>query len=223
MLLAEDSHDVLTVVSSPPADQFQAIQSRLTLAELQQRSYEGEQLAIARATPGVLMPLVHCVSSGTVAVGDRKARGGSPAEDEAVFAGYDFPGNLERSRRSELARYSPIYIRRSLDGWRGASNHLADAQYQGGPRFHLHGSIAPLDSLEPSLRRYRSRLDRGCLPGPWWKFAGRPLGSFGDVSVLSFGGSKLLSAGRGGAVLTSDPRLAQRITILNDRATWPIR
>jgi dTDP-4-amino-4,6-dideoxygalactose transaminase len=43
------------------------------------------------------------------------------------------------------------------------------------------------------------------------------LGTFGDVSVLSFGGSKLLSAGRGGAVLTNDSRIAQRVKIANDR------
>ena len=45
------------------------------------------------------------------------------------------------------------------------------------------------------------------------KFAG----SWGDVSVLSFGGSKLLSAGRGGAVLTNEPQLAQRMKIYCER------
>jgi len=37
------------------------------------------------------------------------------------------------------------------------------------------------------------------------------------VAALSFGGSKLLSAGRGGAVLTNDSRIAQRVKIANDR------
>jgi dTDP-4-amino-4,6-dideoxygalactose transaminase len=39
---------------------------------------------------------------------------------------------------------------------------------------------------------------------------GKPAGTWGDVGTLSFGGSKLLSAGRGGALLCSDPQLYQR-------------
>lgn len=36
-------------------------------------------------------------------------------------------------------------------------------------------------------------------------------GTWGDVSVLSFGGSKLLTAGRGGAILTGRTDVAERI------------
>ena len=40
--------------------------------------------------------------------------------------------------------------------------------------------------------------------------AGRPAGAWGDVGVCSFGGSKLLSAGRGGALFTRRADVAQR-------------
>ena len=46
---------------------------------------------------------------------------------------------------------------------------------------------------------------------------GRRAGTFGDVGVLSFGGSKLLTSGRGGAVLTSDAHMAQRIRLYTQR------
>ena len=39
----------------------------------------------------------------------------------------------------------------------------------------------------------------------------------GDVGVFSFGGSKLLSAGRGGAVVTNDNSVAQRIKVFSER------
>jgi dTDP-4-amino-4,6-dideoxygalactose transaminase len=39
---------------------------------------------------------------------------------------------------------------------------------------------------------------------------GRPAGTWGDVGILSFGGSKLLTAGRGGALLTRRAAVAQR-------------
>ena len=47
-------------------------------------------------------------------------------------------------------------------------------------------------------------------------FEGRPAGSFGDLSIFSFGSTKLLTAGVGGAVLTDEPRLADRVRRLID-------
>ena len=41
--------------------------------------------------------------------------------------------------------------------------------------------------------------------------------TLGHVGVLSFGGSKLLTAGRGGAILTGDDRIHQRIRLYTQR------
>ena len=49
------------------------------------------------------------------------------------------------------------------------------------------------------------------------RVAGRVAGSWGEVAVLSFGGSKLLSAGRGGALLTSDDGVQQRVKTYTQR------
>ena len=46
---------------------------------------------------------------------------------------------------------------------------------------------------------------------------GRPAGTGGDVGLWSFGGSKLLTAGRGGAVLTNRNDIAQRIKLYTQR------
>ncbi len=54
---------------------------------------------------------------------------------------------------------------------------------------------------------------------------GRRAGTWGDVGVLSFGGSKLLSAGRGGALLTPHADIAQRARGFLLRAgniVWPL-
>jgi dTDP-4-amino-4,6-dideoxygalactose transaminase len=47
--------------------------------------------------------------------------------------------------------------------------------------------------------------------------SGRIAGTTGDVGVLSFGGSKLLTAGRGGAVITNRSDIAQRIRLFTQR------
>jgi len=46
---------------------------------------------------------------------------------------------------------------------------------------------------------------------------GRKAGTWGDVGVLSFGGSKLLTAGRGGALLTARADIAQRARLWQHR------
>jgi len=47
--------------------------------------------------------------------------------------------------------------------------------------------------------------------------AGRRAGTWGDVGVLSFGGSKLLTAGRGGAILTPHADVFQRARLAQNR------
>src|SRR5262245_18803131 len=47
--------------------------------------------------------------------------------------------------------------------------------------------------------------------------AGKQAGSWGDCGVFSFGGSKLLTAGRGGAIVTSRDDVLQRIKITCER------
>lgn len=75
---------------------------------------------------------------------------------------------------------------------------------------HLHGGVVPM----PRVRAFADACGVGVVEdaaqatgATVW---GRPAGTWGDVGVLSFGGSKLLSAGRGGALLVTNPALHQR-------------
>lgn len=75
---------------------------------------------------------------------------------------------------------------------------------------HLHGGLA-------SMARIRAIADLKGIPviedaaqvcGA--TIEGRKAGAWGDIGILSFGGSKLLSAGRGGALLIHKPEIYQR-------------
>lgn len=50
---------------------------------------------------------------------------------------------------------------------------------------------------------------------------GRAAGSFGEAAALSFNGNKVISTSGGGALLTDDPRLADRIRYLSTQARQP--
>lgn len=56
--------------------------------------------------------------------------------------------------------------------------------------------------------------------GATWN--GRPAGSFGAASVLSFNGNKVMTTSGGGMLLTDDPRLADHVRKLSTQAREPV-
>jgi dTDP-4-amino-4,6-dideoxygalactose transaminase len=51
--------------------------------------------------------------------------------------------------------------------------------------------------------------------------AGHPAGSFGSAAILSFNGNKVISTSGGGALLTDDERVAERVRYLSTQARQP--
>ena len=82
---------------------------------------------------------------------------------------------------------------------------------------HLHGLMVPMRGLREFCDSRALVLIEDACQNPGAVVDGRRAGSWGDLGVLSFGGSKLLTAGRGGAILTSSRVLAQRIALYNQR------
>lgn len=77
---------------------------------------------------------------------------------------------------------------------------------------HLWGSAADLDALGELTRRRGLALVEDCAQASGTRFRGRQVGTFGDAGCLSFYPSKNLGAyGDGGAILTDDPELAERL------------
>lgn len=156
-------------------------------------------------------------SSGTVAVEIALHAAGVGPGDEVILAGYDFPGNFRAIERlGAMPVLADIESRTwclDVDSVRQAISDRTRAVIVS----HLHGGVAPLDSLLDLAKEHQLRLveDICQCPGATWR--GQMLGSWGDVCALSFGGSKLLSAGRGGAVGFRDPATYQRARIYTER------
>ena len=82
---------------------------------------------------------------------------------------------------------------------------------------HLHGGQVDMPALRKLADQNGVAIIEDACQVPGARVAGRVAGSWGEVAVLSFGGSKLLSAGRGGALLTSDDGVQQRVKTYTQR------
>jgi dTDP-4-amino-4,6-dideoxygalactose transaminase len=157
------------------------------------------------------------VCSGTIAV-ELALRGllVGPG-DEVILAGYDFPGNF---RCIEATGARPVLVDLEKNSWRIDVSQVDAAIGERTKAIvvsHLHGDLADMPALRALADRSGIGLVEDVCQTPGAVVARRPAGAWGDVSVLSFGGSKLLTAGRGGAVLTSRDEVRQRITVFCDR------
>jgi dTDP-4-amino-4,6-dideoxygalactose transaminase len=163
------------------------------------------------------MEHVTLCSSGTVAV-ELALRGLKIGTgDEVILAAYDFPGNF---RAIEAIGARPVLVDIDPRTWcldaallQKALSPLTKAIIVS----HLHGGIAAMRDIMEVAREHGLAVVEDACQAPGATVNGRPAGSWGDVAVLSFGGSKVLTAGRGGAVLTRHAEVHQRIKVYSHR------
>jgi 8-amino-3,8-dideoxy-alpha-D-manno-octulosonate transaminase len=81
---------------------------------------------------------------------------------------------------------------------------------------HLQGMPCDMDRILAVARRHRLRVLEDSAQSLGGSYRGRPLGSLGDVGIYSMQIYKTITAGEGGALVTSDPALFERATRFHD-------
>ena len=133
--------------------------------------------------------------------------------DEVVMAAYDYPGNF---LSIHAVGATPVLIDVAAHNWNLAVDHLA-AAFSSTTRAvivsHLHGGLVPMNAVIELAESAGVGVIEDACQAVGADVEGWPAGSWGDVGVLSFGGSKLLTAGRGGAILTHRADVYQRARV----------
>ncbi len=75
---------------------------------------------------------------------------------------------------------------------------------------HLQGCPGDMDRVLAIARRHKLRVLEDCAQCVGGRYRGRYVGTIGDVGIYSFQLGKTITAGEGGAVVTSDPVLFER-------------
>jgi len=81
---------------------------------------------------------------------------------------------------------------------------------------HLQGTPADMDPILAIARKHGLKVLEDSSQSVGATYKGRPLGSMGDIGIYSLQQSKTITAGEGGAVVTSDPYLFERAFRFHD-------
>jgi dTDP-4-amino-4,6-dideoxygalactose transaminase len=82
---------------------------------------------------------------------------------------------------------------------------------------HIYGQAADMDGILAIARRHDIPLIEDAAQAHLARYRGRPVGTIGCIGCFSFYPAKNLGAcGEGGAAITDDPELAQRIAAMRD-------
>ena len=182
----------------------------------------------------------HCslFSSGSSAMeAVLRAIGAGPG-DKVLLSGYDYPGNFWAIERCGA---TPVLLDTEPHSWNLDAAKFeavlgkleADGSEQGAAKAlivsHLHGQLQDVAGLKAILRdRPIALIEDACQaiganlqsrPGDSSSFL--PIGASADALVVSFGGGKVLSAGRGGALLTRSDALAQKAKLAAGAGSGP--
>ena len=136
---------------------------------------------------------------------------------EVILAGYDFGGNF---RAVEDVGAFPVLVDLAPGSWCLSPEALESAitsQTAAVIVSHLHGTLADMPQIREIADRRGIAIVEDACQCPGATIGGRQAGTWGDAGVWSFGGSKLLTAGRGGAMFTPRAEVAQRAAVYCER------
>ncbi len=163
------------------------------------------------------IPFVIFCASGTLAIETVLKSCGVNHESEVILAGYEYEPSLlsilnlgAKPVLLDVYENCPV-----LD-----TSHLESAITEKTKAIlvsHLHGGIAAMPELNLIAARHKIPVIEDAAQAMGGSLENKKLGTWGDYGILSFGGSKLMSSGRGGAIFCKDQRLFQRLNLLLSR------
>lgn len=170
---------------------------------------------------------VVALSSGTAALHLALLLAGVRPGDQVLVSTLTFAATANAVR---YVGAEPVFVDSSPKTWNLDPDLLAEVledARRSGRRFaaavvvDLYGSCADYDRIEELLAEHEVALIEDAAEALGGSHQGRPAGSFGMFGILSFNGNKIITTSGGGALLGSDPALANKARFLATQARDP--
>ncbi|MEO5684447.1 MAG: DegT/DnrJ/EryC1/StrS family aminotransferase [Chitinophagaceae bacterium] len=86
---------------------------------------------------------------------------------------------------------------------------------------HLYGNVVAMDEIMAIAKKHNLVVLEDAAEGLGSEYKGKKAGSIGDAGVFSFHGTKTISTGEGGIIVTNRQEVLDRAKILNDHGRNP--
>ncbi len=171
---------------------------------------------------------VSALSSGTAAIHLALIILGVKSKDEIICSSFTFAGTCNPIVYQGA---KPIFIDSELTTWNMDPELLEEAiqdrikKTGKKPKaiipVHLYGMPAQMDRIMTIARSYEIPVIEDAAEGLGAILHGQKLGSFGDFSILSFNGNKIITTSGGGALLSNNEAWIQKSHFLSTQARDP--
>ncbi|REH01169.1 DegT/DnrJ/EryC1/StrS family aminotransferase [Flavobacterium aquicola] len=122
---------------------------------------------------------------------------------------------------------TPVFIDSEPETWNlcpiALENAIVDTIHKGQiPKaiitVHLYGAPYKIDEIRTIADKYNIPILEDSAEALGSSYKGRKCGTFGDVSVFSFNGNKIITTSGGGAIITSSHQLKKKVQFLASQA-----
>ena len=86
---------------------------------------------------------------------------------------------------------------------------------------HLYGNVCEMDEIMAIAKKYNLMVLEDAAEGLGSEYKGKKCGSIGDAGVFSFHGTKTMTTGEGGILVTNNETIYEKAKILNDHGRNP--
>ena len=183
--------------------------------------YHGEHVPALEAELAAFHGVPHALTcaSGTLAVEAALRAVKVGPGDEVILAGYDYEPSFltvhALGAKPVLADVAPHNWNLDPAALDAAASPLTKAVLCS----HLHGGLVPMPAVCAWAAARGVGVVEDASQATGATVGGRLTGAWGDAGTLSFGGTKLVTAGRGGALLFRDRAVFQRAKLWLQRGT----
>lgn len=184
-------------------------------------AFEGE-LAGLTGWPGAVV-----LSSGTAALHLALLEQGVGQGDDVFVSTFTFAATANAVM---YCGANPVFIDSDNETWNMSAALLGEALADAADRdtlpkavvvVDLYGQCADYDVILPICRQYGVPLIEDAAEALGATYKARPAGTLGDVGVFSFNGNKIITTSGGGAFVSPNANMAERVRYLATQARQP--
>lgn len=171
---------------------------------------------------------VAALSSGTAAIHLALVILGVQAGDEVICQSMTFSASANPITYQGA---TPVFVDSEEDTWNISPEYLetaiTDRLNKTGklPKaiivVHLYGMPAQMDKIMSIAGKYKIPVIEDAAEALGSTFNGQPLGTFGDIGILSFNGNKIITTSGGGALVSANEEYVKKARFLATQAQDP--